>query len=158
VARRRTPVPLDANSRAARSLALALMAEHGLFGWSFAFNNRKRGLGLCRYEPKVIELSRYYAARNPIEHIRDTILHEIAHALVGPGHGHDAVWRAKCLEVGAVPVRCGTADMPAGRWHATCGGCGSNFQRHRKPRRLTGWYCRDCGVFKGQFIWRLRTS
>lgn len=29
-------------------------------------------------------------------------MHEIAHLLVGPNHRHDAVWKAKCIEIGAV--------------------------------------------------------
>jgi hypothetical protein len=45
--------------------------------------------------------------RNGAEEIVDTILHEIAHALVGPRHGHDTVWKAKCTDIGARPERCG---------------------------------------------------
>lgn len=30
----------------------------------------------------------------------DTVAHEVAHALVGPAHGHDAVWRRKAVELG----------------------------------------------------------
>jgi len=39
------------------------------------------------------------------ELVRDTLLHEIAHALVGTAHGHDEVWKAKCLEIGAINLR-----------------------------------------------------
>jgi predicted SprT family Zn-dependent metalloprotease len=46
-------------------------------------------MGLCLYEPKAIELSLHFIERNAEDVIRDTLLHEIAHALVGPGHGHD---------------------------------------------------------------------
>jgi hypothetical protein len=35
------------------------------------------------------------------ELIRDTILHEVAHALVGENHNHDEAWRAKAIELGA---------------------------------------------------------
>src|SRR4051794_40057748 len=90
---------------AVRQLALERMTQHGLHGWSFAFNRRKRAMGLCRYSRKTIELSIYLVDRNGFEEILDTILHEIAHALVGPCHGHDAVWKAKCREVGAKPQR-----------------------------------------------------
>ena len=34
--------------------------------------------------------------RAPWGDIRDTLLHEIAHAIVGPGHAHDAVWQTRC--------------------------------------------------------------
>src|SRR5262245_21094659 len=111
-----------ARRSAVRQLALELMALHGLHGWTFAFNRAKQTLGLCRYERKTIELSVYFVDGNGPEEVRDTLLHEIAHALVGPDHGHDAVWKAKAVAVGARPERCGRADMPEGRWRALCGG------------------------------------
>ena len=135
------------------------MAQHGLTEWQFAFNTNKRRAGVCRYpargRPGRIELSRHYVLRNPTDEVRDTILHEIAHALVGHGHGHDEVWRAKCVEVGARPERCydETVEMPKGRWRATCGGCGREHDRHRRPQRLTGWHCRKCGKERGAQRW-----
>jgi predicted SprT family Zn-dependent metalloprotease len=137
-----------------RKLALELLARHGLHDWTFALNRRKRTLGLCRYDARTVELSIHLVDRNGPEEIRDTILHEIAHALVGPGHAHDAVWRAKAVEVGARPERCGQAEMPAGRWRAHCGGCGQAFSRHRRPERLRGWFCRECGPERGKLTWR----
>jgi predicted SprT family Zn-dependent metalloprotease len=138
----------------ARRLALQLLARHGLHDWSFAFNRRKRTMGLCLYARRTIELSVHLVDRNGPEEVRDTILHEIAHALVGPGHGHDAVWRRKCLEVGARPERCSEADMPPGRWRARCGGCGTHFHRYRRPREAE-WFCRGCGPAQGKLIWRV---
>jgi predicted SprT family Zn-dependent metalloprotease len=143
-----------ARREAAHGLALCLMALHGLHDWAFAFNRRRRGLGLCRYATRTIELSMFLVDRNGPDEVRDTILHEIAHALVGPGHGHDAAWRRKCVEVGARPERCGQADMPEGRWRACCGGCGGRFTRFRRPRRLSGWFCRGCGPARGRLVWR----
>src|SRR5690242_13087862 len=81
----------------ARRLACELLDVHGLEGWSFAFNRSKRDLGICRFGPRLIELSVHFVERNAGKVVRDTLLHEIAHALVGPGHGHDAVWRRMCL-------------------------------------------------------------
>jgi predicted SprT family Zn-dependent metalloprotease len=140
--------------REVRKLALDLLAQHGLRDWSFAFNWRKRSMGLCVFKNRRIELSVYFVERNNYEEILDTILHEIAHALVGPSHGHDGVWKRKCLEIGARPVRCGDAVMPQGRWHAACKRCGKQFHRHRRPKRIKGWFCQECGPEAGKLVWR----
>ena len=89
----------------AARLARRLLAEHGLTGWTFAFNRRKRSLGLCRYGERRIELSVHLVDLNSDEEVLDTLLHEIAHALCGPKAGHGAGWRARCLELGARPER-----------------------------------------------------
>jgi predicted SprT family Zn-dependent metalloprotease len=143
----------------AKEIATQLMAQHGLTDWQFGFNTNKRRAGVCRYpargRPGRIELSRHYVLRNPADEVRDTVLHEIAHALVGSGHGHDEVWKARCVEVGARPERCygEGVEMPKGRWRATCGGCGKEHDRHRRPKRLTGWHCRTCGNERGALQW-----
>jgi predicted SprT family Zn-dependent metalloprotease len=140
-------------------MALQLMARHGLHGWAFRFNRWKQAMGLCIYSRKTIELSIYFVERdNPVEEIRDTILHEIAHALAGHGHGHDKVWKRKCMDIGARPKRCGEADMPEGRWQAWCRGCGKSFHRYRKPTRGRGWFCRNCGPAKGRLAWKEMTT
>jgi ribulose-5-phosphate 4-epimerase/fuculose-1-phosphate aldolase len=91
---------------AALELATALMAEHGLCGWRIKLDHARRRAGLCDFSAKVISLSRHYVRHAEPDHIRDTILHEIAHALVGPRHGHDAVWRRKAREIGCTATRC----------------------------------------------------
>jgi predicted SprT family Zn-dependent metalloprotease len=129
------------------------MRSFGLDDWSFGWNRRVWSMGLCRYSLRRIELSVHLVQRNPAEEVMETLLHEVAHALTGAGHGHDRAWRAMCVRVGCRPVRCGEADMPEGRWRATCGGCGATFRRHRRPRRLTGWNCRRCGRERGRLAW-----
>jgi predicted SprT family Zn-dependent metalloprotease len=138
---------------AVRTLALDLLASFGLSGWSFRYNRGKRTLGLCRYDRRSVELSVHLVERNGPAEVLDTLLHEVAHALVGPGHGHGAAWRKKCLEVGAVPRSCGPAAMPAGRWRARCTACGARFDRHRRPDRAKGWFCRRCGPRRGALVW-----
>ena len=140
--------------RQVRKMAYDLLAQHGLKDWTFAFNRRKRCLGLCLYQLRTIELSVFLVKGSSQEEILDTILHEIAHALVCPEHGHNAVWKRKCLEIGARPVRCGQVEMPIGPWRASCGHCGQNFHRHRKPKKMRGWFCQACGPDKGNLVWK----
>ena len=47
--------------------------------------------GVCRHVEKQITLSVTFCLKASKAEIEDTILHEIAHAIVGPGHGLDAV-------------------------------------------------------------------
>src|SRR5689334_13851065 len=93
--------------RALRAAALAreLLAANGLNDWSFRFNRSKVNMGLCKYGPRTIELSVFFVERNSDEAIRDTLLHEVAHALAGRAAGHGPLWKAMCVRVGAKPER-----------------------------------------------------
>jgi hypothetical protein len=35
--------------------------------------------------------------------VKNSILHELAHVLVGKGHGHDEIWFRKALDLGCKP-------------------------------------------------------
>jgi hypothetical protein len=69
---------------------------------------------------------------NPIPKTRDTILHEIAHALT-PGHNHDSVWRAKSIEIGCDGKRCYGSDVRAPR---ACGVCCNAYNGRRFTDRF----------------------
>lgn len=134
----------------ASTLARELIAGHGLRGWGFRYNRGKRTLGMCDYTRKRIELSGYFVAHNDEPAVRDTILHEIAHALAGEKAGHGPKWRAVCRRIGAVPERLDhTAVMPKGHWAATCPGCGAVHRRFRRPLLGRTYICRSCGEAKG---------
>ena len=72
----------------AEMLGRELMRLFGVGDWSFGWNWRKRALGLCRYRERKIELSRWFVKANGEGIVRETILHEIAHALAGEKAGH----------------------------------------------------------------------
>lgn len=57
-------------------------------------------LGLCVYKDKSIILNAHHIDIHPYAEIVNTIRHEVAHAIMGPGYGHGAEWEAKAREVG----------------------------------------------------------
>src|SRR5476649_706966 len=93
------------NLHEAAHLARDLMKQHGLIGWTFEFDHARRRFGCCNYTHRKITLSKSLTFLNGIEEVRDTVLHEIAHALT-PGARHGVRWRRKCVEIGARAKRC----------------------------------------------------
>ena len=93
------------------ALASKLMTDHGLTeqGWKFDFSTSARRIAVCKHRIKTIEFSLHRLGSDRAA-IKDIILHEIAHALVGPKHGHDATWRAMCVRIGAKPNRLSSRD------------------------------------------------
>jgi SprT protein len=148
--------PFRPRALLAAALARDLLAAHGLHDWSFRLNRSKVNLGLCKYGQRTIELSTHFVEHNSDEAIRDTLLHEIAHALAGRAAGHGPLWKAMCLRVGAKPERLSfEAEMPEGRWQAVCPGCGILHHKHRRPKRMVGWWCCRCGPERGRLSWGL---
>ena len=72
---------------AALKLGRELMASHGLGDWVLNLDRARTRAGACRPARREISLSAHLTRLHPEMEVRDTILHEIAHALVGPGHG-----------------------------------------------------------------------
>jgi predicted SprT family Zn-dependent metalloprotease len=128
--------------RDAVAVAEGLVAEHGLVGWRVVLDRAKTRAGVCRADRREIGLSAPLTALHSPEEVRDTILHEIAHALVGPRHGHDAVWRATARRIGCSADRTSSGPRPEGPWTGTCP-AGHTLTRHRRPTRVVA--CGSCG-------------
>lgn len=120
--------------RDVHALASSLLRAHGLGTWNIGWDNARRRAGLCRYHTRTISLSRPLMALYDADAVREVILHEIAHAVVGPDHHHDAVWRAKAREIGCTGRRAMPADSPrpSAPWVGSCPR-GHEFERFRRP-------------------------
>ena len=72
--------------------------------YSFGFGRKKRAFGTCHYRTKEIKIHMYSAKALNLAHIKDTILHEMAHAIDKEKHGyssgHGYNWKSICGEIG----------------------------------------------------------
>ncbi len=86
----------------AQVIAKEKMREHGLTekGWTFRFSKGWKEFGHCNPRDREIALSKCLTRANTEERVMLTILHEIAHALVGCYQDHNRIWRRKCIEIG----------------------------------------------------------
>lgn len=135
----------------AQTLAIDLMTQHGLIsrGWNFKWDYAKKRAGRCCYGPRTISLSKPVVEVRDEASVRNTILHEIAHALVRierplERHGHDDVWRRRAQSIGCTGERCTSGPMPEGNYIGVCPHCGEKFNFHRKPRAMRVYWCNKC--------------
>lgn len=116
-------------------LAKRELARAGLSPeWKIVWDHALRRAGCCRYGLKRISLSRHLMALYSESEVREVIAHEIAHALVGPGHGHDRVWAAEARRLGGSGRARLPADFPRppAAWVGTCPQ-GHRYERYRRP-------------------------
>jgi hypothetical protein len=77
-----------------------LLDDNGLRDWHIRLNqNNNKFLGSALHGDKCIVLSAHHVDTHGQLEIEDTIKHTVAHALT-PGHGHDAIWSDKAIELG----------------------------------------------------------
>ncbi len=118
------------------SLAFRLLYSHGLYnwGWKFKFHRSKRICGLCNYRRKIISGSKFIMIGSSEHLVRNTLLHEIAHALVGPNNGHNEIWKKKFIEIGGNGNVKGEYNKPT--FVAICNECNGNFKCHRRTKKI----------------------
>jgi predicted SprT family Zn-dependent metalloprotease len=138
-------------------MARNLMDQYGLKDWTLRFGRGRKQAGNCDYINTRITLSAPLMLLWSEEHVRDTILHEIAHALTRGHPAHGERWRRTFLSMGGNGKRLwdtedGRTELPykytgtcpaghtSGRMRqakaaVSCGQCSHRFDR----RHLITW-------------------
>ncbi len=146
----------------AARLARELLDQAGLRTWRFRFDSAVRRFGSCRFHKATITLSAPLTLLNPEAEVRDTLLHEIAHAIAGPRSGHGPEWKKYAALLGARPERCYDERVvsPQSRYVAHCPNCRKEYRRHRAATSRLA--CSECcarwnnGKFSDRFLLEYR--
>lgn len=127
----------------AEQKAQELMTSHGLTDWKFLWDKASSRFGCCKFRTKTITMSAALTSLNDEEHVINTILHEIAHALVGPHNGHGVTWRRKAIQIGCTGQRYYSPEVvkPLPAYKVTCNNCGKVTHRARKQKTVA---CGNC--------------
>ncbi len=137
-------------------MALTLMEKHGLRDWTFAFDHAVRRFGMCDRAARRITLSAPLVELNHHAEVRDTILHEIAHARSRGGHGRS--WRRQAERLGCRIRACYTDDVvtPTPPFAGECPRCGDISRSHRRTEVACRRCCRQYNNGRYSPAFRLR--
>jgi len=105
---------LVAKIQANLSLDYPFLAE-----WSVSYDQAKKRAGACKFDLKQIVISRQHIKLNPEVIVRDTLLHEFAHAIAYELYtesGHGEHWKKVAVKVGASPQSRGEFNLPTAPW------------------------------------------
>ena len=139
------------------------LSSHG--EWVFQFDNALKRFGYCRFRFErtgirkvsgkfrehaavtggVISLSKPLTELNSEAQVRNTILHEIAHALCGPFAGHSETWRSMARKIGCDAARCYDPEIvvrPPPIYIGICPGC-RHQSHHNSKRKISCGRCDD---------------
>jgi hypothetical protein len=133
-------------------------------GWTFEYGTKRNSLGTCKMRSKVIILSKWVIENsdNPMSTWKNTMLHEIAHAIDSQIRGtssHDWKWRSIALAIGCDGKRCSRiehSDDVKSKYTIKCNNCGSERIGHKKSSVIAQGRrsCGKCsnGTFNKDFL------
>ena len=116
-------------------------------GWTWGWNTRVTAGAVTKFRGEVIEFSTHYVDAATPEQLLNTVLHEIAHAIVGPGEGHGAYWRSTHIALGGDGSRCHDVQISRDVYPivADCDCSRGAHYRTRMPRKGYFHTCRESG-------------
>ena len=128
--------------------AYYLLWKYNLYkkNWTFSFDNAHCSGGQTWVHQKKITLSKKYVERVNISDIKDTLIHEIAHALVDPKSNHNDIWRNKFISIGGsgrIYCKC-FEKLSDFKWKYSCKKC--DLSQGYCYRKYKIW-CYHCGNY-----------
>lgn len=141
-----SPLWLARRTRIERD-TLAMLAARGVTGWKVEFHHTIAFAGRCVYAPKTIKYSIPFMLYANETQIAETIAHETAHAILGPGFGHDSEWAELCVDLGGSGRRQTGYPQPLYNsknfeWIGVCSNCSARTGSNTMPDAPTT--CIEC--------------
>lgn len=126
-------------------IALIRIAEitraYGLGNYTIRLDKTRRRVACYYHSRKLFSYSRYFIIASTEDQLVDTVLHEIAHALVVPGSGHNKVWSDTYKRIGGGKngsKALNNIDMSIERYKLFCPGCNSEYYVNRNIYKRCG--------------------
>ena len=111
----------------------ALANTYGLYDWQCSIHETKDRLGQCDPCSHLLSVCGECASSNiPDSYVYNVMLHEIAHALVGPGKGHGEEWVRTAQRIGCTGEARTIVPLPKSfyEWIGTCTQCGEEYPKN----------------------------
>ena len=128
------------------------LTHFNLNDWKITFDYAKKRAGACIYSTKELSFSVYFLRNSSDFDKKDTLLHEIAHAIVGPNQGHNNTWKKKALSIGCSGKIYHTFNFSNANWIKYCS---KNCWEQHSYRRKQNLVCKICGskiLYKKNYI------
>lgn len=119
----------------------------GLTNWTVKLNNAKRSLWLCDETKKELRFSKFFIENNSDIEIKETLIHEVAHALAWNDKKHWPKWiqMAKLLGLKNPEQFNRTAVQAEWKYLMICPWCDAKHYFYKKPKK--NWKaCYECCV------------
>lgn len=148
--------------KAASKMVQEMMAQHGLAGWAYKLDGAARRFGQCNYRTRTIGQSAKIVLLNDEHHVRMNALHEIAHALAGPGAGHGLKWKRIAQSIGHSGARLYDPQVvktPPMKYRASCHSCFMAYTSRKRSRVACKACCRkhNGGKFSEKYLLQWET-
>lgn len=140
---------MEKKLRQAVALGAKLLVDGGLGYYAVGLQNKRTSLADCNSYSRVIRYSTHFIRVCTEKQFKDVTIHEMAHALVGNHHGHDAVFKNKVYELGGDDnVSSSKMKEPVAvhKYDYRCPNCGATA----RSNKIRNFYCSKC-VEKGRW-------
>lgn len=129
-----------------------------LESWDVSFDRAVKRAGLCNLTEKRISISRVHVENNSVADVKDTVLHEFAHAITFELYGeagHGELWQNTARVIGAIPKATAKYELPVSPWMLVvyCAESQSVKKlspRYRKNKKIRDYFLRGQPDTKGK--------